>query len=99
MPADVFNLQALPVGLGLLGFIEPCSIGSNLLFIGYVEGKDPAVKIAQAGVFALTRAAFTGALGAAAALVGAAFRRRAGSCSASSTSRSASSISGVRRGR
>ncbi len=63
----------LPVGLGLLGFIEPCSIGASLLFLKSVEGNPPAVKIAQAVVFTVTRALFIGALGAAAALIGAAF--------------------------
>ncbi|MEO8186240.1 MAG: cytochrome c biogenesis protein CcdA [Burkholderiaceae bacterium] len=63
----------LPVGLGLLGFIEPCSIGASLLFLKSVEGNPPAVKTMQAIVFTVTRALFIGALGAAAALIGAAF--------------------------
>jgi len=71
--ADLVNLLILPLGLGLLGFVEPCSIGSSLLFIKYVEGKDAATKIAQAVIFTLTRAAAIGALGAIAAFVGAGF--------------------------
>lgn len=67
------NAVLLPVGLGLLGFVEPCSIGSSLIFIKYLEGKDAATKLVQVGAFALTRAAFIGALGALAALIGAAF--------------------------
>ena len=63
----------LPLGLGLIGFIEPCSIGASLLFLKSVEGNLPAVKIAQAAVFTLTRALFIGALGAAAALIGTSF--------------------------
>ncbi len=63
----------LPVGLGLFGFVEPCSIGSTLLFIKLMEGKPAAVKVGQVAVFALTRAGFIGLMGAAAAVVGAAF--------------------------
>lgn len=73
MPADLVNLLALPVGLGLLGFVEPCSIGSSLLFIKYVEGKDAPTKVVQAVVFTLTRAAVIGGLGVVAALIGSAF--------------------------
>lgn len=63
----------LPIGLGLFGFIEPCSIGSTLVFIKFMEGKPAAVKIWQIGVFTATRALFIGALGAVAVLVGSAF--------------------------
>lgn len=58
------NTVAFPIGLGLLGFVEPCSIGSSLVFIKYVEGQSAATKICRVGVFALTRALFIGALGA-----------------------------------
>jgi cytochrome c-type biogenesis protein len=67
------QLVALPAALGLLGFIEPCSIGSSLLFIKFLEGKGAAAKVAQTTLFAVTRAVFVGALGAAAVLLGAAF--------------------------
>jgi cytochrome c-type biogenesis protein len=67
------NLVVLPIGLGLLGFVEPCSIGSSLVFIKYLERKDAAAKLAQVGIFALTRAVFIGLLGMLAVVVGAAF--------------------------
>ena len=70
---DLINLVLLPLGLGLLGFVEPCSIGSSLVFIRYLEGKAAAAKVLQVVVFTLTRAAFIGGLGAVAALVGGAF--------------------------
>lgn len=63
----------LPIGLGLFGFIEPCSIGSTLVFIKVMEGKSAAVKLWQVGVFTATRALFIGMLGAVAVLVGSAF--------------------------
>lgn len=67
------NLLLLPLGLGLLGFVEPCSIGSSLLFLRYIEGKDRATKVTQVIVFTLTRAAFIGGLGIVAAVIGTAF--------------------------
>lgn len=69
----VVNLAVLPLALGLLGFLEPCSIGSTLVFIKHLEGKDAAVKLAQVGVFAVTRAVFIGLLGVAAVVLGAFF--------------------------
>lgn len=63
----------LPVGLGLLGFIEPCSIGSTLIFVKHLEGKDAASRLAHVGVFAGTRAVFIGLLGMLAVLLGTAF--------------------------
>lgn len=59
--------------LGLLGFIEPCSIGSTVLFVKYLEGEEAATKVVHTTVFAVTRGVFIGALGALAAFVGAAF--------------------------
>jgi len=63
----------LPVGLGLLGFLEPCSIGSTLIIVKYLEGKNAATKLAQVGIFAGTRAVFVGLLGMLAILLGTAF--------------------------
>jgi len=54
----IWTLVVVPVALGLLGFIEPCSIGASLLFLKSVEGNSPAVKVMQASVFTLTRALF-----------------------------------------
>ena len=67
------HLLLLSFGLGLLGFIEPCSIGSTLLFIKYLEGKSKRRKVAQVGVFAITRGVFIGLLGVAATMLGSAF--------------------------
>jgi cytochrome c-type biogenesis protein len=67
------DFVALPVAFGLIGFIEPCSIGSTLIFIKVLENKSAAVKLAQAASFALSRAAFIGMLGVIAVLVGGAF--------------------------
>lgn len=70
---DVWALLAVPFGLGLLGFIEPCTVGSSLLFVKYLEGKDRAARVLDATVFTVTRSLFVGGLGAIAALVGTVF--------------------------
>ncbi len=69
----LLNLVLLPVGLGLLGFVEPCSVGSSLVFVKYLEGKSRLAKLSQVTVFMITRGVFIGLLGASAALLGAAF--------------------------
>ncbi|MCM2306707.1 MAG: hypothetical protein NDI91_04450 [Sulfuritalea sp.] len=63
----------LPIGLGLLGFIEPCTMGSNLLLIKHLERRPYRDRLAQTLVFAAIRALFMGLLGVAAALIGARF--------------------------
>lgn len=73
MEFGLFNLLVLPAGLGLFGFIEPCSIGSSLIFIKYLEGKPGTQKFTETVLFAFTRALFIGALGMLAVLVGSTF--------------------------
>lgn len=70
---EALQWLVLPIGLGLLGFIEPCSIGSSLLFIKSMEGNSASDKTLQVSVFALTRALFMGMLGLAAVALGNAF--------------------------
>ena len=69
----IINLVVLPIGLGLFGFIEPCSIGSSLVFVKYLEGKSATAKLAQVAAFTAARALFIGGLGALAVVIGAAF--------------------------
>lgn len=70
---DFSALVLLPIGLGLLGFIEPCTVGSSLLFVKVLEGKSARAKLLETAVFAGTRTLFIGALGALAALIGSSF--------------------------
>jgi len=70
---DLFTVVVLPVGLGLLGFIEPCSIGSTLIVIKYLEGRSAAAKFAEICIFTLVRAFFMGVLGLVAIMAGSAF--------------------------
>jgi hypothetical protein len=59
--AELARLAILSVGLGLLGFVEPCSMGANLLFIKYLEGGAAWAKIVQTGIYMLTRGLVIGA--------------------------------------
>lgn len=70
---SVTALVIVPAGLGLLGFVEPCSIGSTLVFVKYLEGRNGTAKVIETTLFALTRAAFIGLLGASAVLIGSYF--------------------------
>ncbi len=56
---------ALPLaaGLGLLAFIEPCSVGIHLLFIRYLKGLSQRMKISHTLLFALTRSSLMAVLG------------------------------------
>src|ERR671930_2699084 len=71
--AGIAGLVAVPFGLGLLGFVEPCTIGSTLVFIKHIEGLDRAETLIEVGLFAITRALFIGALGIMAVVLGTAF--------------------------
>ncbi|WPZ37163.1 hypothetical protein T8K17_25905 (plasmid) [Thalassobaculum sp. OXR-137] len=67
------GVVAIPAGLGLIGFVEPCSIGSSLVFVKYLEGKSAAAKLAETALFAFARAIFIGVLGVLAAVIGSMF--------------------------
>lgn len=71
--SELAALILWPIGFGLMGFIEPCAIGSTLLFIKTTEGNTPSIKTGQVLIFTLSRAIFTGLLGVAAAFVGSLF--------------------------
>lgn len=61
----------IALGLGLLGFIEPCTMGSNLILVKHLEGRPPRRRLAQVLVYTVTRGLFMGVLGWLAALAGA----------------------------
>jgi cytochrome c-type biogenesis protein len=63
----------LPIGLGLLGFIEPCAIGAHLAFIGVLAERTRRARLASTLLFTLVRTFTMGALGIVAAIVGHAF--------------------------
>jgi len=70
---EIIHLFVLPIFFGLVGFVEPCSIGSSLVVIKHLEGRSDSQKVAQMLIFALTRALLIGLLGVVAVLVGSLF--------------------------
>lgn len=71
--AGSLEILILPFGLGLLGFVEPCSLGGTMLFIKFLQGKSASAKLVQVIAFTASRMLLIGTLGGLAALVGAAF--------------------------
>ena len=65
------ELALLSIGLGLLGYVEPCSMGSNLLLVKHLEQRSHRNALLQIGVYTVVRALFMGVMSAAAALIGA----------------------------
>jgi hypothetical protein len=41
------SFLALAFGLGLLGFVAPCSLGANCIFLSYLREKDRAVRFRE----------------------------------------------------
>ncbi len=63
-------LILLPIGLGLLGFIEPCTIGGHLLFLDTQKNRSKAMKLNAVTVFVLVRSLTAGGFGAVIAFIG-----------------------------
>lgn len=68
---SLYTLIILPVGLGLLGFIEPCTIGGHLVFLNTQEGRSRRGKIEAVLVFLTARTLVMGLFGAVIASLGA----------------------------
>ena len=66
---EIYQLILVPIAFGLLGFVEPCSIGANILFLGYLQTRERS-KFLEAVKFTITRAIFLGLIGLAAGLMG-----------------------------
>jgi cytochrome c-type biogenesis protein len=64
------SFLALAFGLGLLGFIEPCSIGANGIFLGYLQTKERSTRLFEILKFSLGRSAVLGLFGLSITFVG-----------------------------
>lgn len=64
------GLIALAVGLGLLGFIEPCTMGVHLGYLARISGARAMQRAASLALFATMRALTAGMFGVAAAALG-----------------------------
>ncbi len=70
---EIYQIILLPVAFGLLGFVEPCSIGANIIFMGYLESRESS-KVLEAVKFMMTRALFLGLIGLAVGILGQSLR-------------------------
>ncbi len=64
------SLVLLPIGLGLLGFIEPCTIGGHLLFLDTQAARSRGEKISAVVIFIIVRTFVAGLFGAVIAFIG-----------------------------
>ena len=60
----------LPIGLGLLGFVEPCAIGSHMVVLGTLKEQSRTGRLASLLAFLATRTIVFGLVGIVVALVG-----------------------------
>lgn len=60
---DLLNAIVLPIAFGLLGFITPCSLGADIVLLGYISGRQKRERLVLAGGFTLVRALFLSLLG------------------------------------
>jgi len=54
---------ALSFGLGLLGFVEPCTIGAHMLFLGAQRGRSRRQRVRMAAIFLAARVVVMGGFG------------------------------------
>lgn len=66
---ELYQLTLIPIAFGLLGFVEPCSIGANIIFLGYLQARN-AGKVLEAVKFTITRGLFLGLIGVLVGVVG-----------------------------
>lgn len=66
-----YQMVGLPLLFGLVGFVEPCSIGINMLFLASARNADPRAKTTGVFVFMLVRASLLALLGLSVAILGA----------------------------
>ena len=64
MDYSLQTLVILPIALGLLGFIEPCTIGGHLVFLDTQKERSKIAKIKAVVIFLLVRSFVAGLFGA-----------------------------------
>jgi len=70
MELSLYTLLLLPAALGLLGFIEPCTIGAHLIFLETQHARSKAEKMHAVTVFIAVRSLTAGIFGAFVAFLG-----------------------------
>lgn len=65
-----YDLILIPLLFGLVGFIEPCSLGINIIFLNRIKHLNRAKRIYETTIFTLVRGFFLALAGLTAAFVG-----------------------------
>jgi len=65
-----YSTIILPFVFGLIGFVEPCSMGINMMFLSSIDRTSSARRIREIAVFMLVRALVLALLGVSASIVG-----------------------------
>ncbi|MET4735686.1 cytochrome c-type biogenesis protein [Thalassospira sp. MBR-102] len=60
---DLFNLILLALGLGFLGFIEPCTVGAHMLFLNSQCDRSVRLRVGALAAFMLARLLVMGGFG------------------------------------
>ena len=66
----IYSLVILPFVFGLVGFVEPCSMGINAIFLSSIERKNRGNRAKEITIFVLRRAFVLALIGVSAAFVG-----------------------------
>lgn len=70
MDMTLGSLLFVPFGLGLLGFVEPCTVGAHVIFLSEQKNRPPRARAASLIAFIAARVTVLGAVGALAGLIG-----------------------------
>ena len=60
---EAVQFVGVPLGFGLIGFVEPCSMGASFVFLAYLRDRPAAERVRHAVTFVLIRSLFLGLLG------------------------------------
>jgi cytochrome c-type biogenesis protein len=67
---SLYSTILLPFLFGLIGFVEPCSMGINIMFLSSIDRTSSAMRYREIAVFMLVRALVLALLGLSVAFVG-----------------------------
>ncbi len=67
---NIHSVILIPLLFGLIGFVEPCSIGINIIFLNRIHSFKRAKRISETLIFTLVRGTFLALAGLSAAFIG-----------------------------
>ena len=70
---DFYNIIIIPMVFGLIGFLEPCSLGINIVFLHRTSSYKRGKRIKEALLFTLVRGFVLAGMGLSAAFIGSRF--------------------------